>query len=511
MGESQNNKRIAKNTLFLYMRMLLTMVISLYTSRVTLATLGVVDYGIYNVVGGVISMFAFLNSSLSSSTQRFLTFSLGQGDFIQLKKVFTASLNIHIILSLLIVLLGETLGLWFLNNKLVIPTDRVFAANMVYQLTIFMSLINIIQVPFDGTIIAHEKMEIFAYFSLLDIILKLAVVFILMIVDWDKMILLAILYSLVVLFRFILYVVYCKRHFIEIGLRFFYKKTLYKQLVSFAGWNLFGAVAVLSKDQGLNILLNLFFGPIVNAARTVSYQVSSAIANFMINFQTAINPQVVKYYASNELNDMERLVYRGSKLSFILTFFLGFPAALNIDFLLDIWLVKAPNNANIFIILLLIDNMIWSIFGSPMANSLQATGNIKKYQIIVGCIVISILPISYLALKLGCEPQMVFVIGIFITLISGVMRYKLCVSQVGFHVRLFLKMVVKRVVYILLFSMPIPLVVKYFYNASTWHDFLIVLLTTLIISAVVIYTVGLEKEEKLYVRSVLNDRFKRWI
>ena len=217
MSESQNNKRIAKNTLFLYMRMLLTMVISLYTSRVTLATLGVVDYGIYNVVGGVISMFAFLNSSLSSSTQRFLTFSLGQGDFIQLKKVFTASLNIHIILSVLIVLLGETLGLWFLNNKLVIPADRVFAANMVYQLTIFMSLISIIQVPFDGTIIAHEKMDIFAYFSLLDIILKLAVVFILMIVDWDKMILLAILYSLVVLFRFILYVVYCKRHFIEIS------------------------------------------------------------------------------------------------------------------------------------------------------------------------------------------------------------------------------------------------------------------------------------------------------
>jgi len=489
MSESQNNKRIAKNTLFLYMRMLLTMVISLYTSRVTLATLGVVDYGIYNVVGGVISMFAFLNSSLSSSTQRFLTFSLGQGDFIQLKKVFTASLNIHIILSVLIVLLGETLGLWFLNNKLVIPADRVFAANMVYQLTIFMSLISIIQVPFDGTIIAHEKM----------------------IVDWDKMILLAILYSLVVLFRFILYVVYCKRHFIEIGFRFFYNKLLYKQLVSFAGWNLFGAVAVLSKDQGLNILLNLFFGPIVNAARTVSYQVSSAIANFMINFQTAINPQVVKYYASNELDNMERLVYRGSKLSFILTFFLGFPAALNIDFLLDIWLVKAPNNANIFIILLLIDNMIWSIFGSPMANSLQATGNIKKYQIIVGCIVISILPISYFALKLGCEPQMVFVIGIFITLISGVMRYKLCVSQVGFHVRLFLKMVVKRVVYILLLSMPIPLVVKHFYSASTWHDFLIILLTTLIISAVVIYTVGLEKEEKLYVRSVLNDRFKRWI
>jgi len=494
MGESQNNKRIAKNTLFLYMRMLLTMLISLYTSRVTLATLGVVDYGIYNVVGGVISMFAFLNSSLSSSTQRFLTFSLGQGDFVQLKKVFTASLNIHIILSLLIVLLGETLGLWFLNNKLVIPADRLFAANMVYQLTIFMSLISIIQVPFDGTIIAHEKMDI-----------------ILMIVDWDKMILLAILYSLVVLFRFILYIVYCKRHFIEIGLRFFYNKLLYKQLVSFAGWNLFGAVAVLSKDQGLNILLNLFFGPIVNAARTVSYQVSSAIANFMINFQTAINPQVVKYYASNELDNMERLVYRGSKLSFILTFFLGFPAALNIDFLLNIWLVKAPNNANIFIILLLIDNMIWSIFGSPMANSLQATGNIKKYQIIVGCIVISILPISYLALKLGCEAQMVFVIGIFITLISGVMRYKLCVSQVGFHVRLFLKMVIKRVVYILLLSMPIPLVVKHFYNASTWHDFLIVLLTTLVISAVVIYTVGLEKGEKLYIRSILNDKIKRWI
>lgn len=511
LEESQNNKRIAKNTLFLYMRMLLSMLISLYTSRVTLAMLGIVDYGVYNVVGGVISMFAFLNSSMASSTQRFLTFSLGKGDLPQLKKVFAASLNIHIILALFVALLGETIGLWFLNTKLVIPPDRLFAANIVYQLTILMSVMSIIQVPFDGAIIAHEKMDVFAYFSLLDITLKLIVVFILMAVSWDKMILLAILNTLVVLLMTTLYKIYCSRHFKEVRFHVFYDKPLYKQLVSFAGWNLFGAGAVISKDQGLNMLLNMFFGPVINAARTVAYQVSSAVSGFMFNFQSAINPQVVKYYASNERDSMERLVYRGSKLSFLLTFFIGFPAALNIDFILNLWLVDVPKYANIFIILLLIDNIIFGIFGSPMSNALQATGNIRRFQVVVSCIIMAILPISYVFLKLGCDPQFVFIISIFITFFSGVARYSFCVYQVGFHIKLFFSMVVKRVFLILLVSMPVPLMVKHFYAASTWHDFLIVLMVTLIISLIAIYAVGLEKGEKLYVRKILSDRIRRWM
>lgn len=509
--ETQNNKRIAKNTLFLYMRMLVSMFISLYTSRMTLAILGVVDYGVYNVVGGVISMFAFLNASMASSTQRFLTFSLGEGSLFTLKRVFSASLNIHIVLSLFIALLGETIGLWFLNTKLVIPEERLFAANVVYQLTIFMSVMSIVQVPFDGAIIAHEKMNVFAYFSLLDITLKLLVVFILMTVDWDKMILLAILNALIVLLMTTLYKIYCSRHFEEIGFRVFYDKTLYRKIVSFAGWNLFGAGAVISKDQGLNMLLNMFFGPVVNAARTVAYQVSTAVSSFMFNFQTAINPQVVKYYASNERDSMERLVYRGSKLSFFLTFLIGFPAALNINFILNLWLVDVPQYANIFIILLLVDNVIWGVFGSPMANALQATGNIRKYQIVVNCIIMAILPISYICLKLGCTPQFIFVIGIFITLFSGIARYLFCVYQIGFHVKLFFTMVIKRVFLTLLMSMPIPLLVKYFFAASIWSHFLIVLMVSLIFSTLAIYTAGLEESEKMYFRNFLSNKISRWM
>lgn len=509
--ELQNNKRVVRNTLFLYMRMLLGMLISLYTSRVTLATLGIVDYGVYNVVGGVVTMFSFMNASMASSTQRFLTFGLGKGDLSQLSKLFAASLNIHIILALFVALLGETIGLWFLNTKLVIPADRLFASNIVYQLSIVMAVMTIIQVPFDGAIIAHEKMDIFAYFSLLDVVLKLVVVFILIVVDWDKMILLAVLSTLVVLLMTTLYKIYCSRHFQEVGFRLFYDKPLYLQLVSFAGWNLFGAGAVISKDQGVNMLLNIFFGPVINAARTVAYQVSGTISGFMYNFQSAINPQVIKYYASSERDSMERLVYRGSKLSFLLTFFIGFPAVLNIDFILNLWLVDAPRYANIFILFLLIESMIFGVFGSPMSNALQATGNIKKPQIVVSSITMAIVPISYIFLKLGGTPQLVFIISIFITLFSGVARYLFCVHQVGFHVKLFFSMVIKRVFFILIVSIPVPILTKYFYAASSWHDFLIVLITTLIFSIIAIYTVGLEKGEKKYIKKVLNDKVKKWM
>ena len=259
------------------------------------------------------------------------------------------------------------------------------------------------------------------------------------------------------------------------------------------------------------MLLNMFFGPVINAARTVAYQVSSAVSGFMFNFQSAINPQVVKYYASNERDSMERLVYRGSKLSFLLTFFIGFPAALNIDFILNLWLVDVPKYANIFIILLLIDNIIFGIFGSPMSNALQATGNIRRFQVVVSCIIMAILPISYVFLKLGCDPKFVFIISIFITFFSGVARYSFCVYQVGFHIKLFFSMVVKRVFLILLVSMPVPLMVKHFYAASTWHDFSIVLMATLIISLIAIYAVGLEKGEKLYVKKILSDRIRKWM
>ena len=382
-----NKKRVAKNTLFLYFRMILIMVVSLYTSRVILAQLGIRDYGINNVVGGVVSMFAFLNSSMATATQRFLTYALGKGDRDRLRKTFAASMNIHIFIALVIVLLAETIGLWFVNAKLVIPQDRMFAANVVYQFSILSFCVNIIQVPYDAVLIAHEKMSIYAYISILETILKLVIVYMLSISPFDKLITYSILFFAVTLFIRFTYQIYCKKHYAESKFMLFWDKDLYRQMSGFAGWNLFGSLAWLCRNQGLNIILNLFFGPVVNAARGVANQVSGAVMNFISNFQTALNPQITKEYAVGQIKEMEKLAYLGIKFSYIILFILAFPLMLNIQFVLGIWLVKVPEWTSIFVILTLVDSLVGNLFGVPLMTSLSATGNIRNYQIVVSSII----------------------------------------------------------------------------------------------------------------------------
>ena len=358
---SDNNKRIAKNTLLLYFRMLFTMAVSLYTSRVVLNTLGVEDFGVYNVVGGVVAMFGFINGSMSSATQRYITFALGKGDKTWLQTVFSTTLQIHTLIAGIIVLLGETVGLWFLYNKMQIPADRMDAAFWVLQCSIVATIVMIISVPYNADIIAHEKMSAFAYISILEVVLKLVIVYMLVVFSFDKLILYAfLLLAIQLLIRFC-YSIYCNRHFEETKYRHVWDKALFKEMTGFAGWSLFGNLAGVLFSQGLNMLLNVFFGPIVNAARAVAVQVQSAIQQFVGNFQMALNPQITKTYAKGELGDMHSLMFRSARFSFFLLYFLSLPVLFETNFILTIWLKTVPENTVVFLRIMICTSLIYTL------------------------------------------------------------------------------------------------------------------------------------------------------
>ena len=475
-----NNKRVAKNTLFLYFRMILIMLVTLYTSRVVLAELGIKDYGIYNVVGGVVAMFSFLNNSMSSATQRFLTFELGRSNMGRLKKVFAASLNIHIAIGIVIVLLAETVGLWFVNHKLVITPDRMVAANWVYQFSILTFCVNIIQVPYNAVLIAHEKMSIYAYISILEAFLKLGIVYLLVIVPTDKLIAYGILVFVVQIVIRVIYQYYCRRHYEESQFRLYWDKDLYKQMSGFAGWNLFGSVAWLMRDQGLNIVLNIFFGTAINAARGVASQVSSAVMGFISNFLVALNPQITKNYALGNVQEMEKLTYLGIKFSFLLLFTMAFPLCLNIDYVLHLWLVEVPDYTALFIILIMIDSLVGNLFGVPLMTSLSATGQIRDYQIVVSCI------------------------------ISGFVRFLYCRKQIGYSLMKIAKDVLLPVAGVTFLSLPLPIYVKSrWLEASTFANFLLLCLIAVAITVVVSWFVGLRAHERQTLVTVIKNKIHK--
>ena len=322
---SNNNKRIAKNTLLLYIRMFFIMAVSLFTSRVILKNLGVEDFGIYNVVGGVVAMMGILNSAMSTSTTRYLTFELGKGDKERLKQVFSMCFTIYLLLSLAFLFLAETFGLWFLNTQLTIPENRLEAANWVYQFSVISCINTLLSNPYNAVLIAHEKMSVYAYISIAEVVLKLAVVYMLLIINYDRLVVYGALILIMSLLVTMMYRVYCIRHYKESIYRFYWEKPLFKQLLSYSWWNLFGAAAGIVKGQGLNVLLSMFFNPSVNAARGIAYQINTSITNFFTNFYTAVRPQITKYYAQNDLENMFKLVFRSSKFSFFLIFILSLP------------------------------------------------------------------------------------------------------------------------------------------------------------------------------------------
>lgn len=397
---TQNNKRIAKNTMFLYFRMLVIMAVSFYTVRVVLDTLGVTDFGLYNLVASFVMIMAVLNNTLTGGTQRFLTFEIGKNDIVKLKQTFSTALIIHIALAFLILILGETIGLWFLYEKMNIPVDRFDAAFWVYQFAIASIMVTIIQVPYNALIIAHERMHIFAYISIVEAILKLLVVYLLLVISFDKLITYGILMFLVSLSIAMFYRIYVLKNYDESHFSLSFDKDIVKSMLQFSGWNLFGTLGALLSNQGVSLLLNLYFGPIANAAHAVSMQVSNGLNQFVNSFQTAITPQITKLYASNKIDELNNFLYHNTKYAFLLLWIMVLPIFLKLDYFLAIWLTEIPANTIIFTKLLMVYGLLYSLM-RPMVMAIQATGKIKGIQLSAGILLILILPISWALLENG--------------------------------------------------------------------------------------------------------------
>ena len=507
MYNTGNNKRIARNTILLYFRMIISMIITLYTSRIVLNTLGVTDFGIYNVVGGVVIMFGFLNSAMASSTQRFLTFELGRKDNLRLKQVFSISVTLHIIISIIIVLLSETVGVWFLNTRLTIPVERLAAANWVFQFSILSSVLTILSVPYDAAIIAHERMNVFAYISILEVSLKLTVVFLLQLFDYDKLILYAILIFLVSLILRIVYGTYCIKNFKEAVYRFFWEKKLFTEMTSFAGWNLFGVFAGIGYGQGVNILLNIFFGPLVNAARGIAFQVMGAVNQLVTNFQVAVNPPITKAHAANEESNMYKLIFASSKFSFYLLLLFIIPMFIETKEVLTFWLKNVPAYTVSFTRLVLIDILICSLSG-PLQILAQATGRVRNYQLVVSIILLLNLPISYILLKMGYSPQATFVVSIVLSTVALFARLMVLRTLTAFPVRVFLQKVILTVILVTIFIIPLPSYIQSIISRKLLQFFLVGIAT--IISLIIsVWFIGLSMIERSIIKGYLEKLVKR--
>lgn len=413
-NSAANNKQIAKNTLLLYFRMLLTMVVSLYTSRIVLNALGVEDFGIYNVVGGVVAMFSLLSGSLSTAISRFITYELGKGEQGNLNKIFSSAVTIQITLAAIIILFAELIGVWFLNTQMTIPVSRITASNWVFQISLLTFVINLISIPYNASIIAHEKMSAFAYISILEVVGKLVTAYLITISPIDKLIFYSFLMCIIALVVRFTYGYYCKKHFTECTYSFIWDKQLLKQMFGFAGWNFIGTASAVLRDQGGNILINLFNGPIVNAARGIAFQVNNAIQGFVNNFMIALNPQITKSYAANNHEYMMTLIFQGARLSFYMLLILSLPILLNTQYILEIWLKTVPEHSTLFVQLVLILAMSESI-SYPLITAIQATGRIRNYQLLVGGLQLLNFPISYCLLHIGFFPEIIMIVAIILT------------------------------------------------------------------------------------------------
>ena len=501
-NNAENNKRIAKNTLLLYIRMLFLMCITLYTSRVVLNTLGVIDYGIYNVVGGIVSMFGFINTSMAAATQRYITFAIGKNDTPLLQKTFSTALQIHVLIAIIIVILSETVGLWFLYNKLQIPPERMDAAFWILQFSIIDAFVMIISVPYNADIIAHERMSAFAYISVLEGILKLAIVFVLLLYKCDKLILYAFLLLVVQLIIRFCYSTYCNRHFFETKYKNTWDKKLFGNLVSFAGWSIWGNLAAIIMGQGLNFLLNIFFGPIANTARGIALQVQSAVQQFVSNFQMALNPQITKTYAQGEMSEMHNLMFRSARFSFYLLFLLSLPILFETKFVLTIWLKIVPEYTVTFLRLMICISLLYTL-ANPMVIANQATGKVKKYQAVCGSTLILILPISYLCLRMGFPAYSVFIVNLIMECICQLLRMIMLRNLIDLKLREYFINIYSRVIMVIIGSTIIPFIL-YNYLAESILRFLIICLTSAVSVITISYLLGMTNNEKAFVRNHLK-------
>lgn len=499
---TENNKRIAKNTLLLYFRMLFLMAVSLYTSRVVLNALGVEDFGIYNVVGGIVAMFTVLSGSLSAAISRFITYELGKENQENLNKIFSSAVTIQLGLAGIILLLAESIGLWFLNFKMNIPISRMEAANWVFQFSIFTFAINLISVPYNASIIAHERMSAFAYISILEAIGKLTIAFLIAISPMDKLTFYAILMCVVAFIVRLTYGNYCKRHFSECTYHFSWDKQLLKQMFGFAGWNFIGASSAILRDQGGNIVINLFCGPTVNAARGIAFQVNNAVNQFVTNFMTALNPQITKSYASGDKEYMMTLIFQGARLSFYMLFLLSLPILINTHYILTLWLKMVPEHAIAFVQLTLIFALSESI-SQPLITAMLATGKIRNYQIIVGGLQMMNLPISYIFLRIGFFPEIVIIIAIIISQSCLIARLLMLRKMINISLKKYMKKVYCNIITVMIISSIIPFMLT-INNDETFLTFILQSFITIACTIITIYYIGCSKSEKLFIKNKLQ-------
>lgn len=505
---TSNTQRIAKNTLMLYIRTLFIMLVSLYTSRIVLRALGVEDYGIYGVVGSTVAMFSILSGSLSSAISRFLTFELGRNDKEKLKKVFSTAVTVQIVLAIAILLVAETIGLWYVNNKMVVLPDRLLAANWVFQFSVVTFVIGLISVPYNAAIIAHERMSAFAYIGIFEAVAKLLVAYLISTTTTDRLIMYGFLLMLIAVIVRLIYGIYCKRRFEECSYRFVYDKKLLKEMTSFAGWNFIGASSSQLMNQGVNLLANNYFGLVINAARGIAGQVDSMLISFVNNFTTAVNPQITKSYAARDYEYMYYLIFRSSKFSYFLIMFFAIPIICETEFLLNLWLDNiVPEHTVSFVRLALVASMI-HVLSNSMITAMLATGNIKKYQIIVGGIGMLVLPIAWLFFHWGFPPEMAYITIIFIFICQLFCRLYLMRTMIGLSMRRFAKEVLLKIVLVSTFAMLFPLILCLCMEDG-WFRFLSIGFVSVISSGISIFFMGLGTNERNFFLK-LFQKIKIW-
>lgn len=509
---SENNKRVAKNTLFLYLRMFLILIVTLYTSRVVLKVLGVEDYGISNVVGGVISMVSFISTSVANGFQRFFNIALGEGDEDKLRKYFSASMSVELILSIICLVIAETVGLWFVNTQLTIPAERMVAANWVYQCAIITFILALFKAPYNAIVVAYEKMDIYAYVSIFEAVGKLLVAFAIQIVLFDKLIAYSLLHlalSFIVWYAFVFFARKCNK---SLSSKPYFEKTIVLDMLSFSGWNLFGTMAHTLKGNGLNIVLNMFFTPAVNAARGVAYQVSASIMQFSRSFLTASRPQVVKYYAQKDYSAMTTLTNSISRYSFLLLWILSMPLIGNMDFIMKLWLGEGmPELAPKFCTIVLFTSLI-ETFSAPIATLVHASGKMKTFQIVVSSVIMLVIPLAYIVLKLGGSPESALYVSLFVVILAQIVRLILIRKIVPFSIKSYLKdniMPCALVVGVSMVASFLLSLVFYRERSSVLFSF-IDIVVSFIVLMVIVFFIGLNNQERQFVLNKITNVSTIW-
>ena len=501
-----SGKQIAKNSLYLYFRQILTLLVSLITVRYTMSALGVIDYGVNSVVAGTVSMFQFLVGSLAMGTQRFFSFHIGRNDKEMLAKTFKQTFTIYLLLGLFVVLLTEIVGIWFVENKLVIPADRMFASRFIFQVSVLSMFLTTLQSPFMASVVAHENMKIFAQVSVYDVIMRLVVVILLVLSPFDKLISLSILTFIVGLSTLVFYQWYTRSRYEECRSVIYWEKSLAKEILSFNVWNLFGNFAWMMKNQGMAMILNMFFGPIVNASQQIGTQIRTICVGFSHNITAAVKPQIIKSYAVQDYDRMFNLVQRTAKLTFFVMLIMTVPILFHLEFVLNLWLVEVPEYAVVICHLLLIENLV-EVCSLPYATVNQATGKIALYQFLVGFVGILCVPISYVGFKMGGQPELGFKVAIFTQALVSLIRLIFVQRVQGANFR----QIIRKVFLPCFVTAAFAYLISYYtniYTESIWKNVIGIIYKVIITSALAFF-IGLEREEKNYIVNIVKTKMQK--